>query len=477
MTWAIVLAGGSGTRMGAGMNKVLLPVGGVPALVRSLRAFVPYVQGTVCVCRPEDEEEVRGLAEQYGLSFLIAPAGFDRQESVYNGLQMLPENARYVLVHDGARCLVSSEVIEAALASVKAKGSGVAAVAVKDTIKQAAPDGAVIATPDRAALKAVQTPQGFTVELLKKAHAAARQKGLRATDDAALVEALGETVYLTPGSEMNFKLTTPQDLVLAEALLVSHPESAETKASSRFRNWGPGAQPPLSSHPEETETKTASRFRNWGPGAQPPLSSLPEATETKTASRFGSWGPGAQPPLSSHPEATETKIASRFGSWGPGAQPLVGLGYDVHQLVEGRDLILCGVKVPHTLGLLGHSDADVALHALMDALLGAAGLHDIGRHFPDTDMRYKGISSMKLLNHVVALLHEKGYRPVNADVTIVAQKPKLLPYMDEMRRNTSQALNLPFERVNIKATTTEHLGFEGRQEGISAQAVCLLEGV
>ena len=425
MTWAIVLAGGSGTRMGAGMNKVLLPVGGVPALVRSLRAFVPYVQGTVCVCRPEDEEEVRGLAEQYGLSFLIAPAGFDRQESVYNGLQMLPENARYVLVHDGARCLVSSEVIEAALASVKAKGSGVAAVAVKDTIKQAAPDGAVIATPDRAALKAVQTPQGFTVELLKKAHAAARQKGLRATDDAALVEALGETVYLTPGSEMNFKLTTPQDLVLAEALLVSHPESAETKASSRFRNWGPGAQPPLSSHPE----------------------------------------------------ATETKIASRFGSWGPGAQPLVGLGYDVHQLVEGRDLILCGVKVPHTLGLLGHSDADVALHALMDALLGAAGLHDIGRHFPDTDMRYKGISSMKLLNHVVALLHEKGYRPVNADVTIVAQKPKLLPYMDEMRRNTSQALNLPFERVNIKATTTEHLGFEGRQEGISAQAVCLLEGV
>ena len=252
MTWAIVLAGGSGTRMGAGMNKVLLPVGGVPALARSLQAFAPFCQGMVCVCRKEDEEEIRQMAETYGLSFLMASAGFDRQASVANGLKMLPENAKYVLVHDGARCLVDEQVIQAALDSVKAKGSGVAAVAVKDTIKEAAADGAVIDTPDRAALRAVQTPQGFTVALLKKAHAAADAKGLRATDDAALVEALGERVYLTPGSERNFKLTTPQDLVLAEAILekVSHPESTETKASTPFGNRGPGGQPQLFSHPE-----------------------------------------------------------------------------------------------------------------------------------------------------------------------------------------------------------------------------------
>ena len=154
----------------------------------------------------------------------------------------------------------------------------------------------------------------------------------------------------------------------------------------------------------------------------------------------------------------------------------IGHGMDVHRLVEGRKLILCGVEIPHTLGLLGHSDADVAVHALMDALLGAAALGDIGRHFPDTDPRYKGISSMKLLAHVVALLAERGFCVANADVTIVAQRPKLLPYIPQMRENIAAALSLPIDRVNVKATTTERLAFEGREEGISAQAVCLLQG-
>ena len=153
----------------------------------------------------------------------------------------------------------------------------------------------------------------------------------------------------------------------------------------------------------------------------------------------------------------------------------IGQGYDVHKLVEDRKLILCGVDVPHTLGLLGHSDADVALHALMDAMLGAMALGDIGRHFPDTDPRYSGISSMKLLEHVVALLAENNARVTNADVTIVAQKPKLLPYIQQMRENVAAALNLPVTRVSVKATTTERLGFEGRMEGISAQAVCMVE--
>lgn len=155
----------------------------------------------------------------------------------------------------------------------------------------------------------------------------------------------------------------------------------------------------------------------------------------------------------------------------------VGQGYDVHRLVEGRDLILCGVNVPHTLGLLGHSDADVALHALMDAMLGAAALGDIGKHFPDTDERYKGISSMNLLEHVVLLLKDHGFRVTNADVTIVAQKPKLLPHIPQMRQNVADALQLPLGRINVKATTTERLAFEGREEGISAQAVCMLQEI
>ena len=153
----------------------------------------------------------------------------------------------------------------------------------------------------------------------------------------------------------------------------------------------------------------------------------------------------------------------------------IGQGYDVHKLVEGRDLILCGVKVPHETGLLGHSDADVALHALSDALLGAAALGDIGRHFPDNDEKYKGISSMILLEEVVSKIEEKGFLIENVDVTIICQRPKLLNYIPEMRKNLEKVLKISEECINIKATTTEKLGFEGRQEGISAMAVALLK--
>lgn len=153
----------------------------------------------------------------------------------------------------------------------------------------------------------------------------------------------------------------------------------------------------------------------------------------------------------------------------------IGQGYDVHILIKGRDLYLCGEKIEYEYGLLGHSDADVALHALCDALLGAAALGDIGKHFPDTDPKYKGISSVLLLKHVCALIREKGYEVVNADITIIAQKPKLLEYMPKMRRNVAEAMGTDESAVNVKATTTEKLGFEGRGEGISAMAVVLIE--
>lgn len=153
----------------------------------------------------------------------------------------------------------------------------------------------------------------------------------------------------------------------------------------------------------------------------------------------------------------------------------IGMGYDVHRLTEDRDLILGGVKIPWELGLLGHSDADVLIHAVMDALLGAAALGDIGRHFPDTDPKYKGISSLKLLEHVGNLLEEKGWRIGNIDAVIIAQKPKLRPYIEEMELNMAQVLGIQKDRINVKATTEEGLGFTGTGEGMAAQAVCCLE--
>ena len=152
----------------------------------------------------------------------------------------------------------------------------------------------------------------------------------------------------------------------------------------------------------------------------------------------------------------------------------IGMGYDVHRLTEGRDLILGGVKIPYEKGLLGHSDADVLLHAVMDALLGAAALGDIGKHFPDSDPAYKGISSLKLLEHVGELLEKEGYTVGNIDATIIAQRPKMAPHIPVMRKNIAEVLRIEESQINIKATTEEGLGFIGSGEGISSQAVCLL---
>ena len=379
MWYAIILAGGSGSRMGAGCNKVLLSLRGEPVILRSLCAFEGLVDGVVLVSREEDIPAMQALLSDSGLHAVIVPGGSTRQESVWNGLCALPDGDNHVLIHDGARCLVDADTIRRCMESVRQHGTGVAAIPVVDTIKQVDAQQIVVNTPDRSALMAVQTPQAFDVSLIRRAHESAMSEGFTGTDDASLVERLGLPVRLTQGSRTNIKLTTPEDVNMAEAFL-------------------------------------------------------------------GSNYPALR----------------------------VGQGYDVHRLVEDRDLILCGVKVPHTLGLLGHSDADVALHALMDAMLGAMALGDIGKHFPDTDERYRGISSMKLLTHVVSLLKEHRARVTNCDVTIVAQKPKLLPDIPQMRQNVAEALSLPLDRVNVKATTTEHLSFEGRQEGISAQAICMV---
>lgn len=369
--YAILLCGGSGTRMGLAQNKTLLPVGGIPACVRAGRTLLTAADGLVAVVRAGDEETFRGVFDREGLPvYALVTGGGTRQQSVRRGLAALPEDCREVLIHDGARPLVTEAIVRAVLESVRRYGTGVAAVPMTDTVKRADENGVVLETLDRSRLWRMQTPQGFRRDLLERAHAGATDD---LTDDAGLVERLGEPVRLVPSTVSNLKLTDREDWTMAERL-----------AAGPIR---------------------------------------------------------------------------------------VGMGIDAHRLTPGRRLILCGVDVPYERGLDGHSDADVALHALCDALLGAAALGDIGRHFPDTDERYRGVSSVLLTERVRDILAEQGYRPVNVDITIVAQKPKLAPYIAGMVQNVAAALRIAPDCVSVKATTTEHMGYEGRGEGISAQAV------
>ena len=377
--------------MGAGTNKILLPVAGTPCIARSAAVLAPFADLMAVVCRPGEEPAVREALQniETGTRLLFVPGGNTRQRSVLRGIRAIRQAAEEdgpLLIHDGARCMVDPEVVRGVLDSVRTRGSGVASVPVTDTLRKGdleSPAGEIV---PREIVRGMQTPQGAMLSVMSEAYERAEREGIEGTDDASLLAAAGFPVFLTQGSRFNLKLTTKEDLTMAESIL-----------------------------------------------------------------------------------------SAREGSCFPAVR--VGQGYDVHQLVEGRRLVLCGVEIPWELGLLGHSDADVALHALMDALLGAAALGDIGRHFPDSDDRYKGIDSMKLLNVVVELLRAAGFQPANVDVTIVAQKPKLAPYISRMAENLASALSLPLSRVNVKATTTEKLGFEGRMEGISAQAVCLIQEI
>ena len=382
---AVMACGGSGSRMNAGMNKILLPLAGKTVVRRSMEAFDGLIDEMVLAVRPEDEASLRREADLAGLScpVRIVAGGATRQESVLNGLKSVswaPDDL--VLVHDAARCFVEPDLIRRVIESCRQSGSGVPAVPAVSTFKLCDGEGCVTRTLPRASLYEIQTPQGFAGAVLLRASADAMQAGLEVTDDASVMEQAGCRVQTVPGSVRNVKLTTPEDYMAAEHML--------NQNSPVLR---------------------------------------------------------------------------------------VGTGYDVHRLVEDRKLILCGVEIPWDFGLLGHSDADVALHALMDAMLGAAALGDIGKHFPDTDPQFKGISSLLLLKKTAELLQRSGYRPVNVDITIVAQKPKLLPYIPQMRQNVADALSCAADTVSVKATTTEKLGFEGRMEGISAQAVCLLQAV
>ena len=389
----ILAAAGSGRRMGLGMNKAFLLLEGLPVIVHNLHQVsqVAGVKRAIIVVRPDELAEGTAILQKYEatyfpeLSWQIIAGGRERQDSVFNALCLVQDGEDFVAVHDGARPFATPDIFARVFEAAQISGAAVAGVPVKDTTKLIDAEGKVITTLERSKLRAIQTPQIFRTQLLKQAYKMLQREKIDVTDDAGAVELLGKPVVVAEGSYTNNKITTPDDLVWAKALL------------------------------HKGEEKLVKEERN---------------------------------------------LTMRVGS-----------GFDVHCLVAERKLILCGVQVPYELGLAGHSDADVAVHALMDAMLGAVALGDIGQHFPDTDEKYKNADSMILLRHVSRLLQEKGWQVGNADITIIAQKPKLAAYREQMQSNLAEVLQLDKDAVNVKATTTEQLGFTGRGEGIAAQAV------
>lgn len=382
--YCILLAAGSGTRMQADRNKVLLKLEDQSAVIRCLKVFESTDQydGIIVACRPNDRATIERKVAQHlrGNACRFCDGGRERQDSVRNALALIPADADYISVHDAARCFVTEDVIARSLASARKHGSGVAAVHIHDTVKRVE-DGIVRQTLDRSALMSVQTPQTFAADLLRRAHQTAQERNWHATDDAALVERLGCPVYISEGSSENIKLTVRGDVQRGEDIL---------------------------------RRRTAGSLR-------------------------------------------------------------IGTGLDVHPFSSGCPLILGGVEIPAPAGLKGHSDADVLVHAVMDALLGAAGLPDIGVFYPPDDPAYRNIRSLLLLEDVGRRIRTEGFEIVNLDCTVLLEKPKLQPHIRRMIANIADALGILPEKVNIKATTAEKLGALGRGEGAAAQAVCLLE--
>ncbi len=381
---AIIPAAGYGTRMNLDYPKQYHLLAGIPILVHTVRCFQrsPHI-GPIIVVVPSDRQEMtKDLLAGHGLndpSIRVTAGGKRRQDSVRNGLKCLDESTDIVLVHDGARPLVSFELIERCYLGAVRHGAVIAAIPVKDTLKKCSANGTISETVNRENLWQAQTPQAAEYQMLKKAYETIGDRDV--TDESSLLESAGVSVKIVEGSETNIKITRPEDLVVAEKIM---------------------------------QTASAKQIR-------------------------------------------------------------IGHGFDAHRLVPDRKLTLGGCEIPHTLGLAGHSDADVLTHALCDAILGALGDGDIGRHFPDTDDLYRGIYSISLLEQVIDRATARGFHLVNADITLVCQAPKIAPFIPSMTDILSGACRCRSDQINIKGTTTEKMGFTGRMEGISCHAVVLLE--
>jgi 2-C-methyl-D-erythritol 4-phosphate cytidylyltransferase/2-C-methyl-D-erythritol 2,4-cyclodiphosphate synthase len=387
----LIVAAGAGTRMGGKLPKQFLAIDGTPMLIKTAEVFERHgdTDGIYVVASPDYMALCRELLADMHKLRDVLPGGETRQDSVRLGLQAMAEaeglaGEPIVLIHDAARPFVDAAIIDRVTETAAQRGAAIPCIPMTDTIyavaqvDEAQADGAQAArilqtAPDRKSLFAVQTPQGFALSLILKAHEQAAEAGKIVTDDGIPVKLMGHPVSVVQGGVRNRKITTAADMAAVQQ-----------------------------------------------------------------------------------------------------AERRVGIGFDVHAFAVGRKLILGGREIPYERGLEGHSDADVLTHALMDAMLGALDLGDIGRHFPDTDPQYAGISSLKLLRRVRALMESRAWTIENADMTIIAERPKMARYISDMKEELAAALGLESTCVSIKATTTEGLGFTGREEGIGAQAVVLL---
>lgn len=371
-TAVIIVAAGRGSRMGGEVPKQWQLLAGRPVLAHTLAAFAGLP--VALVIHPDDRARAEALDP--GPAVRLVEGGATRDASVLAGLRALEESgAEIVLIHDGARPLVSRALIGRLVAALEHGEGAAPALAVSDALWRGA-GGRVSGTVDRAGLYRAQTPQAFRFAPILAAHLAHRGG---AADDVEVARAAGLDVAIVEGEEDNLKLTFPGDFDRAEAIL---------------------------------------RGR---------------------------------------------RMDVRLGN-----------GYDVHAFCEGDHVWLCGVKLPHGRGLLGHSDADVGMHALTDAIYGALAEGDIGRHFPPSDPQWKGAASHIFLSHAVALARSRGYDLGNCDVTLVCERPKIGPHAVEMQRELSRIMGVGVDRVSVKATTSERLGFTGREEGIAALATATL---
>lgn len=372
---ALIVAAGTGSRVGGDVPKQFQPLAGKPVLARSVEAFLrhPAISQVHIVVAPGEEGRARdalqGLADQLS----IGPGGKSRQESVYLGLKALAvDEPRKVLVHDAARPLVSQQLITRLIEALDEYQAACPALPVVDSVRRGT--DLMGADVNRENLWRVQTPQGFEFSALLKVH---EQASEGATDDAMLVQASGIPVRMIKGEERALKITVPEDFDRAHS------------------------------------------FLQWS--------------------------------------------------------TLVGQGFDVHRFCDGDHLWLCGVRIPHEASLAGHSDADVALHALTDAILGALGDGDIGTHFPPSDPKWKGAASDQFLAHAAEKVAAAGGKIVHCDVTIIAEAPKVGPYREQMCARLAEILSGHAPRLSLKATTTEGLGFAGRREGIACMATATIQ--
>jgi 2-C-methyl-D-erythritol 4-phosphate cytidylyltransferase/2-C-methyl-D-erythritol 2,4-cyclodiphosphate synthase len=372
---ALILAGGSGVRLGSEIPKQYLELSGRALLCHSIETFLDHsaVDEVCCIIRPEDRElydaAVAGLAIREPVT-----GGRNRQESACFGLESLAEAApATVLIHDGARPFIDSETIDRTLAGLLDYPAALPAVPLSDTLKRS--DGPRVgATIEREGLWRAQTPQGFRYQEILAAHRASIGEEL--TDDAAVAERAGLEVALVVGNENNMKITTAEDLQRARRMMAG----------------------------DESDIR-------------------------------------------------------------------VGIGFDVHRFGPGSEIMLCGIGVPSDRGLVGHSDADVGLHAITDALLGAVAAGDIGMHFPPSDPQWSGAPSDQFVRHAAGLIRAKGGDISHVDVTIICELPKIGPYRTAMAARIAEILDIGDGRVGVKATTTEGLGFTGRGDGIAVQAI------